>query len=207
MVGAREKPMLEAVFSFRGRINRLQYFLSCVAFGMALIVFAVLAVGLVAAHGGLQGAITATPGLALIGLLAVLLAPVFLWVSYSLQARRFRDIGWEPLYVIPGWIAIDIVDRLLAKGLPSLAIGSSHDVTPIGGLVNLALVCALLFWPGAANGEFNPSVGIDWPEPEEPSRAAPVAPVRAAVPARSPAPVRAAASVVPAAPSFGRRGL
>jgi uncharacterized membrane protein YhaH (DUF805 family) len=189
--------MLETVFSFRGRINRLQYFASVVALGAALIV-PVLVIGLgLLAHGGV-GAKPPLATLALMGLFFLLSIPPFLWVSFSLQARRFRDIGWNPLYVIPGWMVFQVFDRVLAQFVPALSIGPLHYQTWIGLLVSLTLGGALLFWPGRAEDDAPPGIGASWLRPSEPTPAAP-----ATTATYTPAPSPAAAST----PRFGRRGL
>ena len=79
---------------------------------------------------------------------ALVVVPFFLLVSCNLQAMRFRDIGWSPAYVIPAWVLIMIADASLAYAVPSLSVGTGHHHgTIIGGLVNLVLSGALLFWP------------------------------------------------------------
>ena len=35
----------------------------------------------------------------------------FGWMTFTLQSMRIRDIGWDPVCVIPAWIAILIVER------------------------------------------------------------------------------------------------
>ncbi|HEY2658881.1 MAG TPA: DUF805 domain-containing protein [Caulobacteraceae bacterium] len=188
--------MLEAVFSFQGRLNRLQYFLGCLALGMAIGVMAVvLILGFVhsADPEALKQALLPLVLFVLVGL------PLFFWISFSLQARRIRDIGWNPLYVIPGWILVGVVDFMLAKAIPALAIGKLHNQTVLGGLINLALSCALLFWPGRAEDDgFSLHDDEAWSQPDEPS------------PVMTPAPVHSAPAAYgarPAGAGFGRRGL
>ena len=190
--------MLETVFSFSGRINRLQYFASIVALTAALFV-PVLVIGLgLLAHGGV-GARPPLATLALMGLFFLIAIPPFLWVSFSLQARRFRDIGWNPLYVIPGWLVFQVLDRVIAQFVPALSVGPLHAQTWIGLLVSLGLAGALLFWPGRAEDDDDaPATGTSWMRPSTPPPAAP-----ATTATYTPAPSPAAAST----PRFGRRGL
>jgi hypothetical protein len=42
-----------------------------------------------------------------------------------------------------------IVDHVAAGRFPAWAIGGEHQGTMVGGLVNLALLLALTFWPSA----------------------------------------------------------
>jgi uncharacterized membrane protein YhaH (DUF805 family) len=186
--------MLEALFSFRGRINRLQYF----GWGLALAgAMAVLAIPLVVLMIGAHVA-----GAPAVGLIALIVAPPFLWASFALQAKRFRDIGWNPVYVIPAWIAIDAVDLLVAKTAPMLAVGALHTHTLIGVLANLILGGSLLFWPGRADDGAPTVVDADWSRPPEPAPA--VRPTSSAPAASVHAPVWNAA---PQQTGFGRRGL
>src|SRR3984957_21208121 len=71
----------------------------------------------------------------------------FARMTFSLQSMRVRDIGWDPVCVIPAWIAILIVDKVVAGKLPLWALGPEHEGTVVGGLINLILFLALMFWP------------------------------------------------------------
>ena len=189
--------MLHNILGFGGRMGRLEYFLISLVFGlfMSLLVLA-LTLGLVP-HGVTLGAPGSTAFL-LILLLVVL--PIYLWFSLALQAKRFRDMGWNPLYVIPGWIFANMVGEAL-----SMAFLTVHSIPWIGLLFNLFMCGALLFWPSAPTGvqdwggdSYHPS----GPDPEQGS-ARPRAPspaARPAAPAWSPAPAQAPSG-------FGRRGL
>jgi len=182
--------MLEALFSFHGRINRLRYFLSCLGLGVAIAAPFVLIFGLMG-HGG-GGA------LIVMGLLALPALVAFLWSSLSLQARRIRDIGWEPLYVIPGLFSVGIFDFLLAHVVPALSIGPAHHQTFIGLFVNICMGGVLLFWPGKSDDG-----------PAAVSRASRQAP-RPPSPSMPPISARTVASVASPAPAgagFGRRGV
>jgi uncharacterized membrane protein YhaH (DUF805 family) len=206
--------MLGSAFSFRGRIGRLQYFMGVLATAAAFVLPIVAILGAL----GVRDAASAGPALALIVLLLVVGAPVAIWVGLSLQARRIRDIGLNPLYVIPILFAIGLADQLVALAVPGLSVAGLHRQTPVGLLVSLATGAALLFWPGKA-GAAPPSPSAGLITPDEPPRAAAAEPVRGAsapiraapvraAPAR-PAPVRVAPVRVAnaAGVTFGRRGL
>jgi hypothetical protein len=75
----------------------------------------------------------------------------FALASFTLQSMRIRDIGWDPVCVIPAWIAIVIIDKLIAGKIPAWSLDHQHNGTVVGGLVNLGLVLALTFWP---SGDF-----------------------------------------------------
>jgi uncharacterized membrane protein YhaH (DUF805 family) len=188
--------MLSAVFSFRGRINRLQYFLGSLGLGVAEVMLIVV-VGLL--FVGLRQSMGVLPAAGVCLMLALLALPAAAWIGFSLQARRFRDIGWEPVFVIPAWIFIMAVDRAFAGGMSTTTFSVEQllNQTILGQLFNLAMVLCLLFWPGRTYTD-------DFLEPSQPTVRAP----RPAEPA--PAPVRPAPGSFPASPAvtgFGRRGL
>jgi uncharacterized membrane protein YhaH (DUF805 family) len=191
--------MLAAVFSFRGRLNRIQYFLGSWGLGTAMVVLLVV---LLASAGGMVGGGTPGPAalvkLGVIALLALLvIVPIYFWISFSLQARRFRDIGWEPVFVIPAWIGAGIVDRLAVLGAPQIEVISGSGISWLGLLLNLGLAGCLLFWPGKPPFDVA-SVFDDVPPPAQPMPAGSVRPtVNQARPLAAPA----------APAGFGRRGL
>jgi hypothetical protein len=67
--------------------------------------------------------------------------------------------------VIPAWIAIVIIDKLIAGKIPAWSLGQDHNGTVVGPLVNLALLLALTFWPSGDNE--NPTFG------QQPDRTSP----------------------------------
>lgn len=50
--------------------------------------------------------------------------------------------------MIPAWIAIVIVDQVVAGRFPAWSLGQDHQATAVGALVNFVLLLALMFWPG-----------------------------------------------------------
>jgi uncharacterized membrane protein YhaH (DUF805 family) len=193
--------MLAAIFSFRGRLNRLQYFLGSWGLGFVLVVLAViLFVGALGGRSPEQPRDMASLGLTALFCIVVLV-PIYLWVSFSMQARRFRDIGWEPAVVIPAWIGLDLLDRLAVWAAPPIAVTPDSGVSWFGLLLNLGFGCCLLFWPGRPAFDVA-AVFDDVPppsQPHEPPRGQP------AVARANFAPDARSASTAPA--GFGRRGL
>jgi uncharacterized membrane protein YhaH (DUF805 family) len=185
--------MFSAVFSFRGRLNRLQYFLGSWGLGVAMIVLVVI---LLASVGGMARGGTPNPTalikLGVMALLALLvIAPIYSWISFSLQARRFRDIGWEPVFVIPAWMVFGVLDHLAVMGAPQIAVAGRLSGSWLGLLVNLALGLCL---PGKKAFDVA-GVFDDVPPSGQPTSAGPAAPAAA----------RAQPVAAPA--GFGRRGL
>lgn len=72
----------------------------------------------------------------------------FMVATFTLQAMRIRDIGWDPVCVIGGWIAVLVIDVIVATEMPALALGPGHHATIVSSLVNLVMTGILLFWPG-----------------------------------------------------------
>jgi uncharacterized membrane protein YhaH (DUF805 family) len=219
--------LVSLLFSFRGRINRLQYWLGSlgVGVGAVLLVFVLaLLVGVSAPfdkQAGLQGAVALLLILGLVGLVAS-------WSGLALQVKRFHDRGQ------PGWLS-------LLPVLPTLGL----VLSVIGGLAAqqsklqlassmqpymLALWAIDLFFfvnlgclagtdgpnkygppPGAPRApKDDPSPRAHTPAPASSSLASVEAAMERAIAekARQPAnPLKAAegATVRPAASSFGRR--
>jgi uncharacterized membrane protein YhaH (DUF805 family) len=135
--------MLDYVFGLNARLGRLQFVLASVALAvvMTAICFALVTNGLVHFPRGVrpEQVTWAMMGWPIIGAIA------FCGVAtLMLQAMRIRDIGWDPVCVIGGWIAIVVIDMIVATKLPSLALGAAF----VSGVVNLVMTGILLFWPG-----------------------------------------------------------
>jgi len=186
--------MLGAIFSYRGRLNRIQYFVSAMGLGFGAAVVAVVAVMAIFGGQSLDRASAMRAGLGLIPVMLIAV-PVYLWISFSLQARRFRDIGWEPVFVVPAWFIFDLLDRFAVMGAPQIAVSHASGVSWLGLLVNLGLGLCLLFWPGRKFEDIA-SVFDDVPPP--PSRVQAAAPAPRPATPWAPDPVRT---------GFGRCGL
>jgi uncharacterized membrane protein YhaH (DUF805 family) len=161
--------MLTGIFSFRGRINRLQYWLGSMGMGffVALVLLTPLVMaGASASHGG--GAAGALAGLGLMALLAVPTLVIACWVGLSLQARRIRDIGLDPVIVMPLWILIGVADKLLTPGFPHLTAVQLATPSVAAIVINLIGGAALCFWPGRGDGPRDLGGGFDLPDPDAP---------------------------------------
>jgi uncharacterized membrane protein YhaH (DUF805 family) len=137
--------MLGFIFGLNARLGRLQYFLSTIGLAVVMtgICFLIARESFDATANGIP------PSIEMIKGPAIIFGIIFFLVTLTLQAMRFRDIGWDPVCVIPGWFAVMIVDMVVAKKFPGLSLGAEHHGTAVGALVNLALFLALLFWPSA----------------------------------------------------------
>ncbi len=168
--------MLGFVFGFNARLGRLHYFLATI--GLAVLMTVICFV--IAGHAYRPGQPISPADL--MGW-PTLIAMVFFGVmSFTLQSMRIRDIGWDPVCVIPMWIAIVIVDGLVAGKIPAWSLGPEHHGTIVGALFNAALFLALTFWP---SGDYEDPTFDAMPprQPETSSRgdgAAAVAAVRLA---------------------------
>ena len=91
--------MLASIFSFRGRVNRLQYFGGLVGLFVSFVVAGVLAFLCLGDLSELQQA----PAKVLpVLLIALIVLPVWVWISFSLQARRNPRHRIEPPVRDPG---------------------------------------------------------------------------------------------------------
>jgi uncharacterized membrane protein YhaH (DUF805 family) len=138
--------MLDYVFGLNARLGRLQFFLASIALAvvMTVICFAIAANGLVHFPRGSQPQLSWE----IMTWPIICAAAFFMLATFTLQAMRIRDIGWDPVCVIGGWIAIMIIDLIVATKMPSLALGSGHHATIVSSVVNLVMTGILLFWPG-----------------------------------------------------------
>jgi uncharacterized membrane protein YhaH (DUF805 family) len=150
--------MLGFLFGFNARLGRLHYFLSSVALAVAmtLIAFAIARYAIQHTPKGAEPASLLTWPVISAGV-------VFFWLTFTLQSMRIRDIGWDPVCVIPVWVMILLVDKLVAMKIPVWSVGKGHHETIVGLLINFALACALAFWPSG------PETG-SMPSPGEPRR-------------------------------------
>jgi uncharacterized membrane protein YhaH (DUF805 family) len=157
--------MLGFLFGFNARLGRMHYFLSTI--GLAVVMTAVC---FAIAGYAVQSTPSGMPlSLSLIAWPLIVTGVVFAWMTFTLQSMRIRDIGWDPVCVIPAWIAILIIDKLVAGKIPAWSLGHDHHGTIVGALVNLALFLALLFWPGGDREDPMPTVGDTRRTPDEPS--------------------------------------
>jgi uncharacterized membrane protein YhaH (DUF805 family) len=135
--------MLGFLFGFNMRLRRLQFFLTMIGFGIfaAVVLFAL--VGRMPHSGQIRGdiAFALNSGQVIVAIIVLTV------ISLQLQCMRFRDIGWDPVCVMPGWIALMIIDNLIATKFPALSFTHEHTGTIVGALVNLGLGLAMMFWP------------------------------------------------------------
>jgi len=141
--------MVAMVLGFGGRMGRLRYFLW--SLGLAAVLTAVTMVLVIGAMGGGEES--------LMGVVLVV-APLAIWGNAALMAKRFRDIGWPPLWVLPGWVCFGIIDAWVAMEVPALAAGDNGQ-TVVGMLVELGLFLALLFWPGCPEEDDREPLDVD----------------------------------------------
>ena len=141
-------PVLGFVFGLNARLGRLHFFLATVA--LAIVMTAIcFAIAMAVLRNTSPGAIRPED---ITSSWAMIAAIVFFGVvTFTLQSMRIRDIGWDPVCVVPAWFALMILDHVVAGRFPAWAIGGEYQGTMVGGLINLALMLALTFWPGADN--------------------------------------------------------
>jgi uncharacterized membrane protein YhaH (DUF805 family) len=137
--------MLDLVFGLNSRLGRLQFFLATLV--LAVVMTAICFVVVMSVLGNVTPAnIRPEDLLKSRGMIAAI--AFFAIATITLYSMRFRDIGWDPVCVVPAWIALMIVDYVVAMRFPAYTFGQEHTGTIVGGIVNLVLTLALLFWPG-----------------------------------------------------------
>jgi hypothetical protein len=161
----RMAPMLGFLFGFNARLGRLHFFLSTIGLAvvMTVLCFAVASsIYRSTPHGmPLSFAQMAWP--------VIVLAIIFMLGTFSLQCMRIRDMGWDPVCVVPAWFAIMIVDRVIATKFPGWSLGSEQPGTAVGAVINLGLLLALTFWPSADHAASPPAFEAPG-RPDAPSR-------------------------------------
>jgi uncharacterized membrane protein YhaH (DUF805 family) len=142
--------MLGFLFGFNARLGRLHFFLATIALAivMTAMCFLIAMSGLPALPAGTR------PSLEQLTWPMVIAGGFFVVATLTLQSMRFRDIGWDPVCVVPAWIALLSVDKLIAAKIPAWSLGEGHHATIVGALVNFALLLALTFWP---SGDYDDS--------------------------------------------------
>ena len=158
--------MLGYLFGFNARIGRLSYFLASI--GLAIVMTGIIFAIANAAYHGQARAIPRSLDQMQWPLIA--LAVMFCFATFSLQSMRFRDIGWDPVCVVSGWVALMIVDYLIATKIPAVSLGPELHGTIVGALANLGLWLALMFWPGGRHGTSAPTFGTPSRTPDTPPR-------------------------------------
>jgi uncharacterized membrane protein YhaH (DUF805 family) len=157
--------MLGFLFGFNARLGRLHYFLATIALAVVTtaICFSIATSYIQSTPRGMVSPESMMKSWPIIAAIVL-----FGWMTFTLQSMRVRDIGWDPVCVIPAWIAIVIIDKLIAGKIPAWSLGQDHNGTVVGALVNLALLLALTFWPSGDNE--NPTFGHP---PQQPDRTSP----------------------------------
>lgn len=137
--------MINYVFGFNQRVGRLRYLLLLIAMFFATVILAFPVVAAVYRDSlpnmPSEKALWSSPGMIGISVL-------FLLAHFTVCSMRFRDMGWDPVCLLPAWLAVGAVDHLVALHVPAWAIGHEYKVTIVGGLLNFVVYLALQFWPG-----------------------------------------------------------
>jgi uncharacterized membrane protein YhaH (DUF805 family) len=162
--------MLGFLFGFNARIGRLYYFLATI--GLAVVMTAIcFMIATYVLHYRNPGAVL-SPAALMMAWPTIAAAVFFCWMTFTLQSMRIRDIGWDPVCVIPAWIAIIIIDKIIAGKIPAWSLDREHSGTVVGALTNLALFLALTFWP---SGDYEKPFNDAYRRPDKsaPPRATP----------------------------------
>ncbi|QPF84299.1 DUF805 domain-containing protein [Bradyrhizobium genosp. L] len=141
--------MLNYLFGFNARIGRLAFFFGSfvIGCGYVMLVYGVTGNALASGRTDVLLAQAASNTPLVIGFYATLA------ISFMLQSMRVRDIGWDPVCVMIGWVGLVVLDRVIASRFPEYALTYQHTNTVAGALVNGALMLALLFWPAPRSEE------------------------------------------------------
>jgi uncharacterized membrane protein YhaH (DUF805 family) len=137
--------MLGYLFGFNARIGQLTFVVGTIGLGIGFVLLlAVIIGGLPRNHDVLLAQAANSPQI-VIAFFAVLA------INFMLQSMRIRDIGWDPVCVMVGWVALVVLDYVVAGKFPEYALTYQHTGTAVGALVNAALTLALFFWPSGSS--------------------------------------------------------
>jgi uncharacterized membrane protein YhaH (DUF805 family) len=140
--------MLPVPFTFQGRLERLPYFKGCLGLVGACFVPAFLAFRMAPKLRDHD-----TSAVVALAIMLALIGITLGWISLAMQVRRFRDMGWPALYVIPASWALQAADPFVAMNFPAMALGRQHNHTAAGLVLILFMMGALFFWPSREDDE------------------------------------------------------
>jgi uncharacterized membrane protein YhaH (DUF805 family) len=127
---------------FDGRIGRLGYLWRSIVGASALAALAVAGIYLFTAvlqPSGVRAADIAPDAFTGVMLLG-------LWSAFALTTRRLRDMGFEPIYIVPVYAALWVVNSQIlepmSRGVSSLAAAESAWIA-----LQWAAAVPLLLWP------------------------------------------------------------
>lgn len=164
--------MLGFLFGFNVRLGRLPYFLATI--GLAVLMTAICYAIATYIFRTTPKAML-SPASLMYAWQVIAAMVFFAWATFTLQSMRIRDIGWDPVCVIPAWIAIIVLDKVIAGRIPAWALDNERNGTVVGALVNLAMFLALMFWPSGGDEEKPVNPICRMPDKTTPKVAAPSA--------------------------------
>jgi uncharacterized membrane protein YhaH (DUF805 family) len=133
------------LFGFEGRISRLGYFWRCIA----------VVIGIVAlALGGAAATLSLVRPLGLGDYqeasrwLTIIVVLLVLWSSFALASRRLRDMGLEPVHILPLFAALWVINTVLLEPLSRLHPGSFGMIEGSWAMLQAVAAVPLLLWPG-----------------------------------------------------------
>jgi len=123
----------QALFTWDGRLNRLQYLGYSILIGFASIAAAALLISIGSANQGENVAIAI--------ILAIPVFVFYVWAAMAVTAKRLHDLGHPTIYLLWIW--------LINAGSGMFAV-SSPALSDLFGLIGLGVSLYLLFAPGQA---------------------------------------------------------
>ena len=157
------------LFGFEGRISRLGYLWRTLGVGLGIGAVAFVGRTLLTAFvrpSGLAGYEASAHGLA-VGI--VLLA---IWSSAAITTRRIRDMGLEPVHILPAYVALWVVYTQVLQPLSQMP-ADKYGLLLAGWAAMQALPpLSLLLWPShsppppvlASYEPAQPTAYLDWRE-------------------------------------------
>jgi uncharacterized membrane protein YhaH (DUF805 family) len=140
--------MLDWLFGFNARLGRLHFLLSLVCMFVAWVAtdFAISRYVIQHTPSGAKPS-NVLAWLSLIG---------FSWIRLNLKSMRIRDMGWDPVYIMPIWTVMVIVDGIVSIKIPAWSM-HRHHITTVGLAVQVIFIMLLLLWPSEESKSATPA--------------------------------------------------
>jgi uncharacterized membrane protein YhaH (DUF805 family) len=145
---------ISELFGFEGRIGRLGYlcrFIAVLALVLALALEGSAALLRLVRPLGLGEYEQASRSL------TIVVALLALWSSLALAGRRLRDMGVEPVHILPLFVALWVVNTALVEPLSRLRPDSFGVLETSWAALQAAAAIPLLLWPGRSTPRVAPA--------------------------------------------------
>jgi uncharacterized membrane protein YhaH (DUF805 family) len=161
--------MLRSLFGLKGEVGRLAFVGWNLALFLAAILVTLVFVAVQYALAFAFGLRSQAASWVMAGVTAVLVLVPYLWVGIALQAKRLRHMGWPPVPILVGLLALTAAEMALRARMPI----PLPDPLSRYSLIQILAYLVLVVWPGRSGAAIAPSgrARRELPRPADGSRA------------------------------------